>query len=234
MRGRERGSALQLIRGLYAVTPDGWPQARLLAAVEQALAAGVRLLQYRAKAAAAPTAHALPTAPAACHAQAMAIRALCDRYHAMLIVNDDPRLAAAVDADGVHLGRDDGSVAAARAVLGPAPLIGVSCYDQFELARRAYADGADYVAFGSMFASAVKPGAVRAPLALLERARAELPLPVVAIGGIDLDNVRSVFDAGAHAAAVISAVFAAPDVATAVRGFDATLAEAGSARAMSG
>jgi thiamine-phosphate pyrophosphorylase len=122
------------------------------------------------------------------------------------IVNDDPQLARAVGADGVHIGRDDASITAARELLGPERIVGVSCYGDLAAARDAVAQGADYVAFGSFFASSTKPHAPRADPALLREARA-LGVPLVAIGGIDADNVRSLIDAGADAVAVISDVF---------------------------
>ena len=203
--------------GLYAVTPDGLPEARLLDQVGQALAAGVRLLQYRAKApgndeAGAGAAHARA-------ATAGTIAAACRAAGALLIVNDDPALAASVGAHGVHLGRDDGTIAEARKHVGSA-LVGVSCYDSLERALQAEADGADYVAFGAMFPSRVKPSAVRASHELLGQARTRLRIPVVAIGGIDLDNAAGVLGAGADSLAVISAVFAASDIGTAVRRFN--------------
>jgi len=198
-----------VIPGLYAITPDGLAPGLLLDQVEQALQAGVRLLQFRVKTVSGQS----PLA------SAEAVAARCRAHGALLIINDDPELAAAVQADGVHLGRDDGSVQRARARLGRGRLIGVSCYDSLDRARAAIAEGADYVAFGSMFASGVKPGAVRAPLALLGAARAQLGRPVVAIGGIDLTNAAAVLTAGAHSLAVISAIFSAPDIGAAVRAF---------------
>ncbi|MCE2949764.1 MAG: thiamine phosphate synthase [bacterium] len=203
--------------GLYAVTPDGLPEAELLARVEQSLAAGVRLLQYRAKPAGAAGRAADGSARPG-EAVARAIAAACRAAGAWLIVNDDPRLAAALGAHGVHLGRDDGTVAQAREHVGPA-LVGVSCYDSLDRAVQAEAEGADYVAFGAMFPSRVKPGAVRASPALLAQARARLRVPVVAIGGIDLGNAAGVLRAGAHSLAVISAVYSAPDIGDAVRRF---------------
>jgi thiamine-phosphate pyrophosphorylase len=191
---------------LYAIT-DG-PRAGLLDAVAQALAGGARVLQYRDK-----------TADAARrHAEAVALKRLCDAHDAPLIINDDVAFAAAVGAAGVHLGRDDGDIAAARAVLGDGSIIGVSCYDSFELARAAAAAGADYVAFGAFFPSPTKPGAVRAPLDLL-RQSATLGLPRVAIGGITPDNAPSLVEAGADFLAVISAIFSAPDVHAAAQRF---------------
>jgi thiamine-phosphate pyrophosphorylase len=130
----------------------------------------------------------------------------------MLIVNDSVALAREVAADGVHLGREDGDVAAARRALGPAAVIGVSCYDELQRARDARAAGADYVAFGSFFPSPTKPGAVRASLDLLRQARRELDLALVAIGGIGAQNAAGLIDAGADALAVVSALFDATDV----------------------
>jgi thiamine-phosphate pyrophosphorylase len=196
------------IKGLYAVTPDVADTALLLAKVETVLAAGARLLQYRNKSADA----------ARRGEQARALRAVCRRHAATLIINDDVTLARAIDADGVHVGADDPALALAREQLGSQKIIGVSCYDDLQRARAAATQGADYVAFGSFFASAVKPGAVRAPLSVLPAARA-LGVPVVAIGGITLDNAGGLIAAGADAVAVISALFAAPDPAGATRNF---------------
>ncbi len=198
--------------GLYAVTPDGPSAPELLDRVGRSLSAGVRLLQYRAK----------PAGDGGLRVRAEAARmiaAACRAAGARLIVNDDPALAAAVGADGVHLGRDDGTVAEARAHVGHA-LVGVSCYDSLERAIQAEAEGADYVAFGAMFPSRVKPAAVRASHELLSQARARLRIPIVAIGGIDLGNAAGVLRAGADAVAVISALYTAPDIGTAVRDFN--------------
>ena len=192
--------------GLYAIT-DG-PRIDLLEVVAQALAGGARVLQYRDK-----------TADAARrHAEAAALKQLCDTHAVPLIVNDDVALAVAVGAAGVHLGRDDDDVAAARAALGAGAIIGVSCYDSLERARAAAAAGADYVAFGAFFPSPTKPQAVRASLDLL-RQSATLGVPRVAIGGITPDNAPSLVEAGADFLAVISAVFAAPDVCAAAQRF---------------
>jgi thiamine-phosphate pyrophosphorylase len=196
------------VKGLYAVTPDLADTAVLIAKVELALAAGARWLQYRNKTADATTRRR----------QAENLRDLCRRHGATLIINDDVALAAALDADGVHVGADDAAIPVARARLGRDKIIGVSCYDDLSRARAAAAQGADYIAFGSFFASSVKPGAVRAPLSLLQAARA-LGLPVIAIGGITLANAQQLIEAGADAVAVISALFGASDTATATRNF---------------
>jgi thiamine-phosphate pyrophosphorylase len=201
-----RGARARRLAGLYAVTPDLADTALLVARVEAALQGGAGAIQYRNKTADA----ALGRAQAAALARVHAMRG------ALFIVNDDVAPAAAVGADGVHLGEDDGSIDAARGLLGPERIIGVSCYDDFAPAATAAAAGADYVAFGSFHASSVKPGARRADFALPGRA-ASLGVPVVALGGITAANARELKQAGADAVAVISAVFGAPDVEAAAR-----------------
>jgi thiamine-phosphate pyrophosphorylase len=199
------------ISGLYAVTPDLADTAELLAKVEAALAGGARVLQYRNKSASA----------ALRLEQARTLLARCRERRVPLIINDDLDLATALDADGLHLGSEDGALAAARWRLGPGKLLGASCYNRLDPALAAARDGADYVAFGSFFPSSVKPGAVPAPLALLREAKQQLALPVVAIGGITLDNATRLIAAGADGVAVISALFGAPDIRAAARQFDA-------------
>ncbi len=199
----------QIIGGLYAITPDEHDTAELLRKVRLALLGGTRVLQYRNKGADA----------ALRLKQAGALRELTREFGAQLIINDDVALARQVEADGVHLGGEDGSVAEARAVLGGGRLIGVSCYNRLALAQEAVRQGADYVAFGSFFASTVKPQAVVATPELLRKARRELTVPIVAIGGITAQNGAQLLEAGADALAVISAVFAAPDVEGAAREF---------------
>ncbi|CAG0965566.1 thiamine-phosphate pyrophosphorylase [Burkholderiales bacterium] len=195
-----RARRLARLAGLYAVTPDLEDTAALLAGCAAALDGGAAAIQYRNK-----------SAPAGLReAQARAIAALARARGALFIVNDDAALAARVDADGVHVGVEDGGVAAARALVGPARLVGASCYDALPRAAEAVAAGADYVAFGSFFPSGTKPHARRASLDLVPRARA-LGVPVVAIGGIDASNVRQLVDAGVDAVAVIAAVFGAGD-----------------------
>lgn len=190
------------IEGVYALTPDVADTGALLDVVARALDGGVRLVQYRAK-----------NASAASKAeQAGRLLALCRRHGAALFVNDDAMLAAQIGADGVHLGRDDASVADARRWLSRGAIIGVSCYDDLARARKLRAEGADYVAFGSFFASSVKPLAVRPAPALLAAARRALDCPIVAIGGITLTNAPDLIAAGADALAVITGLFAAPDV----------------------
>ena len=198
------------LRGLYVITPDEADSSRLEAAVEALFAAAASAcaaLQYRNKS--VDDGRRLE--------QARRLANLARRHGVAFIVNDDVRLGIAVGADGVHLGRDDGDVVAARAAL-PGKLLGVSCYDSFAAARAAVAAGADYVAFGSVFPSSTKPGAVRAPLRLFSEART-LGVPLVAIGGITPQNAAEVLRAGADALAVISAVFDVPDISARAREF---------------
>ena len=195
------------LSGLYALTPDCADTARLVTQVRAALGGGATAIQYRNKTA----------APVLRVTQAQALRDACSRQGAAFIVNDDVELADRVGADGVHLGRDDGSIAEARKRLGPQAMIGVSCYDSLTRAEIAVGGGADYIAFGSFFASTVKPDAVRAPVSLLAAAKTRWDVPVVAIGGITLENAPSLIAAGADAIAVITEVFAAPDIEASAR-----------------
>jgi thiamine-phosphate pyrophosphorylase len=199
---------LSPVRGAYLIADRETLSAEALEpAVAAALAGGVRLVQYRDKG--DDRDRRLE--------EARRLVALCHEHGARLIINDDPELAREAGADGVHLGRDDVSVAEARELLGPTALIGVSCYNRLERAIAAQAAGADYVAFGSFYPSPSKPDAVRAPLALLKQARALIDLPIVAIGGVTPDNAAPIALAGADAAAVISGVLAAEDITAAAR-----------------
>lgn len=193
-------------QGLYVIT-DG-PRPDLLEVVAEAIAGGARVLQYRDK----TTDHPRRLD------EARALRALCAARQVPLIINDDVALARAAGAAGVHLGEDDGDVAAARATLGENAIIGVSCYDSLQRARELTAAGADYIAFGAFFPSPTKPHARRASFDLL-RQSAALGVPRVAIGGITPDNGGSLIDAGADYLAVISAVFGDPDVRDAAERF---------------
>jgi thiamine-phosphate pyrophosphorylase len=202
-------------RGLYAVTPDIADTRALVAQVSAAITGGAGFVQYRNKTATADVRLE----------QAYALKSVCNKTGACLIINDHVELALAIDADGVHVGAEDASVHDARRALGREKLVGVSCYNQLALALSAQANGADYVALGSFFPSRIKPGAVHAPLTLLMDAKRELNVPIVAIGGITVENGASLIAAGASALAVISALFQVPDVTTAARRFT-TLFEA--------
>lgn len=217
-----RAARLARLKGLYAVTPDDGDTTALVAKCAAAIDGGAAAIQYRNKTA----------SPALREAQARAIVGLCRARGALAIVNDDAALAARVDADGVHVGAEDGGVASARAAVGPARIVGVSCYDTLDGVADAIAAGADYVAFGSFFASGTKPGARRATPDLVPRARA-LGIPVVAIGGIDADNAGALAAAGVDAVAVIGALFAHDDprdVAAAARRISAAFAPPAPAR----
>ena len=195
--------------GLYVLTPQVYPDTqRLVAETRAALAGGAAMVQFRDKSGDADWRLAAATA----------LRAECEAYDAPLIINDDARLAASCGAAGVHLGKEDGSVGSARALAGDASLIGVSCYNNIDLARQAATDGADYLAFGSVFSSATKPAAVHCPLDVI-RAATRFDRPLVAIGGITPDNGRAVIEAGATSLAVIGAVFGAADIQLAARTF---------------
>lgn len=196
--------------GLYAITPETADTARLLAQVEAALTGGAAVVQYRDKS----------DDVARRHEQASELLTLCQRFNAPLIINDDLRLADLCGADGVHLGRDDGSVAKARVILGPDKFIGVSCYQSLDLARTAQGEGADYVAFGSFYPSSTKPQAPLAELALLHAARAAIYVPIVVIGGITRANALALLDGGADSLAVLTALFDAPDVRAAAHAFN--------------
>ncbi len=184
-------------RGLYAVTPDIADTELLLAMVQGCLEGGASVLQYRNK-----------VAPAKLrNQQAQALLPLCRAFQVPLIINDDVKLCLALDAEGVHIGKSDGDVAAIRRRIGADKILGVSCYNQFALAQQAHAAGADYVAFGACFASATKPLAVQAELNLFQQAQ-QHGLCAVGIGGIQLSNAALLIQAGAHAIAVIQALFA--------------------------
>ena len=190
------------LRGLYAITPESRDRDRLLASVEAALRGGCRFVQYRDKTSAAPERVA----------RAHALRRLTLDFNARLLINDDMALTFLVQADGIHLGRNDGNLAAARAILGPDRLLGASCYADFALARKAASAGADYVAFGAVFPSLTKPNAVSAAVDLFSRARSTLTAARCAIGGITLDKAPGLIAAGADLLAVISDLFNAPDI----------------------
>ena len=198
------------ISGLYVITDSQLiAPKRFASKVRQALLGGAKVVQYRDKS----QQHELRWQ------QAQQLVKLCQEFNAVSIINDDIELAKVVQADGVHIGLDDQSVTEARQMLGNNKIIGASCYADIERAQRAVADSADYVAFGSVFSSKTKPQAVVAGLDVLRKARQTLSVPVVAIGGIDADNVADVIAAGASSVAVISAVFASENIEQSARQF---------------
>ena len=187
---------------LYGITDRQlMPGLQLLQKAEAALKGGLGWLQYRNK---------FDDYNHRKH-EAESLLRLCNRYNAKLIINDDLHLAVAIGAHGVHLGQDDAHATNARAQLGTSAIIGVTCHADLSLALAARDAGADYVAFGRFYPSTTKPGASAAPLDILTRARQQLELPIVAIGGIDPGNAAEVLAAGAHSLAVCSSLFDCPD-----------------------
>jgi len=204
------------LTGLYIITPslfisedtlDSQQLKRYLNKIEAALKGGARVVQFRDK----TSNHALRIR------LAQALLALCQSYHALLIINDDVELAAEIGAHGVHLGKDDASVSLARDRLGNQAIIGVSCYNKLSLAINAQTQGADYIAFGRFFPSRTKPQAVQADLGLLTQAKKELRIPVVAIGGIDQTNAYQLIKAGADLLAIVGGVFDQADISLAAK-----------------
>ena len=198
------------LSGLYAITDRELAAGQDLATqVAAALAGGARIIQYRDKG--SERQRRLD--------EAGRLRQLTREYDALLLINDDVELAVEIDADGVHLGRHDAGLEQARERLGPDALIGISCYNRLDLAHQAQRAGADYLAFGRFFPSRTKPQAVQATPELLQRAKRELHLPLVAIGGITPENGASLITAGADMLAVIHGVFGQPDIRQACERF---------------
>jgi thiamine-phosphate pyrophosphorylase len=197
-----------LKNGLYAITDSQLiPAGKLVDQVEQAIAGGACLIQYRDK----------QHTETERKREATLLVRLCEQQGVPLIINDDVELAREVGAAGVHLGRDDASISHARQRLGAQAIIGVSCYNQLDDALEAARNGASYVAFGRFFPSHSKPDAVQVDTALLQQARAQLKLPIAAIGGITPGNGRQLVKAGANMLAVIHGVFGQADVQEAAR-----------------
>lgn len=183
-------------RGLYAITQtEAKSIAQVLNEVEAALRGGAKVVQYRDK------------QPFDAHLLASELLRLCHAYDVPLLINDSVELALAVGADGVHLGRDDGEITAARQALGASAIIGVSCYNDVAKAQAAVAAGADYVAFGRFFTSGSKPLAAPADIATLSQAKQLIQAPIVAIGGIMPENAGQLLAAGADVLAVIGGLF---------------------------
>lgn len=190
------------LNGLYAITPSTGSISSLIQQVEQALSAGIAILQYRDK--------------SSSHEQqittAKTLQSLCQQYHTTFIINDNPQLALNCKADGVHLGQSDGSVAQARKLLGDGAVIGVTCHHDVSLALTAQQQGANYVAFGRFFESKTKPGAALATSDLIQQARDQLDIPIVCIGGITQKNAAPLIAAGANYLAVVEGLFAANNI----------------------
>ena len=203
------------LRGLYAITDSQLLAGKWVPYIEAALDGGLALLQYRDKS--SDEARRLR--------EAEALRDLCARYNAHLIINDDAELAARLGV-GVHLGQTDGPLTPARALLGRQAIIGSTCHSQIELGEQAAKEGASYVAFGRFFNSSTKPGAPTATLDVLDEARARIKLPICVIGGITLDNAAPLVDHGADLLAVVHGLFGAEspqEVTRRARAFNALM-----------
>lgn len=192
-----------MLRGLYAISDEVLtPDALLIQKAEAVLRGGAKLFQLRHKS--AGDAALLPIA--------RELKKLCDRYGALLIINDRAELAKKSGAHGLHIGREDGALEAAREYLGAKTLIGVSCYGDLNRAETMQKAGADYVAFGSFFASPTKPAAAVVEAGVLNEAKKRLHIPLCAIGGITIDTAPVLIAAGADMTAVISDLWRAPDI----------------------
>lgn len=201
------------MNGLYAITESD--SKNLLEKVQKALDGGIGILQYRNK-----TADVQQQLK-----EVTALFDMCGDYQVPLIINDNVKLAHQIGADGVHLGREDGSISEARELLGPDAIIGVSCYQDVEMALQAERLGANYIAFGSFFPSPTKPNAPIASLELLQMAKRQLSLPVCCIGGITQENAPQLLEAGADMIAVISSLFATDDIEKTTREFSTLFGE---------
>jgi thiamine-phosphate pyrophosphorylase len=192
-----------MIQGLYAITPDTFNTELLCEKVRSVLQGGATLVQYRNKSADAGLRLR----------QATALLALCRSFSVPLIINDHLDLCAQIDADGLHLGATDCDLGAARRLLGEHKILGASCYNRLDLVVQAEVAGASYAAFGACFSSDTKPDAVNAPFSLFAEAKQKTSIPLVAIGGITLENATQAIDAGASAIAVVGALFDAENIA---------------------
>lgn len=201
--------------GLYAITdPKLLDENSLFTKVESALKGGCRVLQYRDK----------PASASQKLERARALKSLCRQYNAQLIINDDLELCLQSEADGVHLGKSDGDILEARKILGPERILGVTCHSDISYAQQCIQLGVDYCAFGRLFASKTKPEAPPCPLSVLKDA-AKLSKPIVAIGGITLDNIESLMHTPIYSAAVINGLFSQPDIQATAQKFKTILSK---------
>ena len=190
------------LTGLYAITNENlMPENQFLNMAKTALSSGVSVLQYRDKS----------TDQKKRQYQASKLKELCDLHDVIFIINDDIKLAKLVDADGIHIGKDDHSILEAKKQIGEDKIIGVSCYNQLSLATDAIKNGADYIAFGSFFGSSIKPDAPHANVELITSIKSQYRTPVCCIGGITTKNHQPLLDAGTDMLAIISDIFSHTD-----------------------
>ena len=191
------------LKGLYAITDEQLiPEGNFSLAIESALQGGARIIQYRDKSGNQEKRQQ----------QASIVKTLCKQYQAICIINDDIELARTVNADGVHLGKHDTLISQARQALGKHAIIGISCYNDIDLAIAAEKNSADYVAFGAMFSSSTKPQAANAKMSLIAEAKQKLSIPVCAIGGITEKNIQQLIQHDVDMTAVINGLFSADDI----------------------
>jgi thiamine-phosphate pyrophosphorylase len=188
-------NSVEKIRGIYAITPNQILDIKLIEQVITQYSIGI--LQYR---------HKTNNTEVKLN-EAQQLRQLCSEHNTLFIINDDINLAQKVNADGVHLGKEDASIATARQHLGENAIIGVSCYNDLKLAQSAEQQGASYVAFGALFISSTKPGAPVCSLDIVTQAKQTLNIPIVGIGGIDFNNQQQAINAGCDSVAMINALF---------------------------
>ena len=191
-----------IIKGLYAITPDMADLNTLVHKTQLVIEGGAFMVQYRSK---------ILDRDVKMH-QCAAILRLCREYDVPCIVNDDVEMCHILEADGVHLGENDDNIAEVRRILGEDAIIGSSCYDQLNRAKQAQEEGASYVAFGAVFPTPTKPNAPRATLELLREAKSQIHIPIVAIGGITVNNAHDVIETGIDAIAVITSLFEAKTI----------------------
>jgi thiamine-phosphate pyrophosphorylase len=191
-----------IIKGLYVITPDMTDLNTLIHKTKLAIEGGAFMVQYRSK----------MQDRVVKMQQCAAILRLCREYDVPCIINDDVEMCHILEADGVHLGVNDDNIAEVRRILGEDAIIGSSCYDQLERAKKAQKEGASYVAFGAMFPTPTKPNATRASFELLSEAKREIHIPIVAIGGITVNNAHDVIETGIDAIAVITSLYQAKSI----------------------
>jgi len=204
---------LHNIKGLYAITPDEKNLSILKSKVESSIKGGAKLVQYRSKILSKNDQKK----------QAEEIKKICDYYQIPLIINDDIELCSILDADGVHLGENDENLEKARFILGPEKIVGVSCYNSIDRVKISQDKGATYIALGACFQSATKPNAPIASADLIALVLKNFQVPLVAIGGITLENIDLIIKEGVECCAVINSLFKSQDIEGTAKQFSSHL-----------
>ena len=200
---------MYILKGLYAITDKKLiPRDRFVETVEKVIRGGAKIIQLREKD--SPEEEIIRLGKE--------LLKITRRYGIPLIINDSPKLAMEIGADGVHLGKDDTEISEARKILGGEAIIGVSCYGDIERGLQAEKEGADYLAFGTPFFTPTKPDRKTTPFEILKEAKRRIKtIPIFAIGGITKGNAKSVLETGVDGIAVITAVFSSPNPEEAAR-----------------